>query len=288
MSFNAQGVQGVVTHQPTSNVSQNLTGLEDVHNAGGWIPAIERALLKLSQNPEFHSESSAPSAPPLEGSQISDAPPPYSVLYPESQTDRVFDSHISRCFQTNSWRDMTINGNQIFKDLSENDMKMLEDALSTLDATVYSLKITLELAENQKCSSFNEFLKMFTFVKNYMKFKQEKELKSTVPQSEINQTTRYDQHPGMAQVDGAPPQSRHTDPMNDPFCCWLWFMHAPPTHGTSCPCCFCCFDCSCCSNGSDIVTDANQGSSDCCTGCDDCGECDCGDCDCGGCDCGGF
>lgn len=50
MSFIAQGVAGaarVVTEQPTSNNRIGSTGLEGVENAGGWIPAIERAILKV-------------------------------------------------------------------------------------------------------------------------------------------------------------------------------------------------------------------------------------------------
>lgn len=52
MSFLAHGVTGatkVVTQQPTSNNSiVGPTGLEGIHDAGGWIPAIERAILKVS------------------------------------------------------------------------------------------------------------------------------------------------------------------------------------------------------------------------------------------------
>lgn len=51
MSFLAHGVTGaakVVTKQPTSNNSIGPTGLEGVDDAGGWIPAIERAILRVS------------------------------------------------------------------------------------------------------------------------------------------------------------------------------------------------------------------------------------------------
>lgn len=50
MSFLTQGVTGasrIVTEQPTLNSSNDLTGLKGVQNAGGWIPAIERAILKV-------------------------------------------------------------------------------------------------------------------------------------------------------------------------------------------------------------------------------------------------
>lgn len=219
-----------------------------------------------------------PTAPTL------DAPPSYFTLYPETDTNTQFDSSISRSFQTNSWRDLYINEIQIFRDLNTNDYKMLENEVNDPDASIYAAKITLDVAEDQKCSNFYEFLKMFTFVKNYMKFKSEKQEKTVLPENEVRQTGRYE--PAiLSQVDAVQPQSRHPDPMGDPFCCWLWFMNAPPTHGDACPCCLCCFNC--CSESSD--TNTGGGDSGCCCCGDgnngDCNDCDCGDCDCGGCDC---
>lgn len=222
-------------------------------------------------------------APPTE----LDAPPPYSALYPENepQSSTTFDSNISRAFQTNAWRDIVINGQQFFKDLSELNHKMLEEAIDSPESTVYSVKITLDVAENQKCSNFYEFLKMFAFVKNYLKFKSEKHMKSVLPEGEIRETRRYD--PGLtSQVDSAPPQPRHPGYFVDPFCCWM----AQPTHGDTCPCFLCCFNCCGDPESTDIAATRDVGNTDCCGGCPDCdcecGDCDCGDCDCGACDCG--
>lgn len=221
-----------------------------------------------------------------------DAPPPYTALYPDNGTpeNTTFDSNISRSFQTNAWRDIVINGHQLFKDLSRINHKMLEEAIDTPDATIYAVRVALDVAEDQKCATFYEFLRMFAFVKNYLKFKSENQMKSVLPESDVRQTARYEPAV-MSQVDAAPSQSRHPDPMGDPFCCWLWWMSAPPTHGESCPCCLCCLNC--CDGAEANVTPNTAASPDCCGGCPDCdcGDCDCGDCDCGdcgGCDCGGF
>lgn len=245
----------------------------------------------IAQNPvEESSILIRPSSTDLDG------PPPYSALYPENETmpNTTFDSNISRSFQTNTWQDITINGHQIFKELSHSDHKMLEEAVDTPDSSVYAVKIALDVAQDQKCSSFYEFLKIFAFVKNYLKFKSDKQMKSVLPEGEIRETARYE--PGvMSQVDGAPPQPRHPGYFIDPFCCWL---PSPPIHGDTCPCCLCCFDC-CGDSGTEVSPGTATGSPDCCGGCPDCdcdcGDCscdcgavDCGSCDCGACDCGGF
>lgn len=50
MSFVANSTTGasrVITDQPTANNCFGPTGLEGVQNAGGWIPSIERAILKV-------------------------------------------------------------------------------------------------------------------------------------------------------------------------------------------------------------------------------------------------
>lgn len=248
--------------------------------------------MQLSQNPnvtQIPVDERAVVIQPTAPSLI-DAPPPYSALYPtENEAAPTFDSNISRSFQTNAWRDIVINGHQLFKELDKAEHKMLEEAIDTPDTTIYSVKITLDVAEDQKCSSFNEFLKLFAFVKNYLNFKNEKQMKSVLAEGDVRQTSRYE--PAlMSQVDTAPPQSRHPDPLGDPFCCWLWWMHAPPTHGESCPCCLCCLNC--CGDGGAETNATTTGDSDCCGGCPDCDcecpDCDCGDCDCGGCDCTGF
>uniref|UniRef100_A0A336K8Z0 CSON000805 protein n=1 Tax=Culicoides sonorensis TaxID=179676 RepID=A0A336K8Z0_CULSO len=91
----------------------------------------------------------------------------YESIYLGDQKP-IFHSETAKVFQTNDWQDIKINGNKIFESMNAENIGDLEDMIKKYHICMYVIKLTLTLAESEKCSDHCEFMRMLEFVAKYI------------------------------------------------------------------------------------------------------------------------
>lgn len=77
-------------------------------------------------------------------------------------------SETAKAFQTNDWQDISLAGNKIFENMNGENIGDLEDLIKKYHVCQYLIRLTVALAESEKCSDFHEFMRMLEFVAKYI------------------------------------------------------------------------------------------------------------------------
>lgn len=80
----------------------------------------------------------------------------------------AFHSETAKAFQTNDWQDILLNGHKIFEHMDGENVGDLEDLIKKYHVCQYVIRLTIALAESEKCSDFQEFMRMLEFVAKYI------------------------------------------------------------------------------------------------------------------------
>lgn len=78
-------------------------------------------------------------------------------------------SETAKAFQTNDWQDITLtDGSKIFEKMDAESIGDLEDLIKKYHVCIYVIKLTLALAESEKCRDHRDFMRMLEFVAKYI------------------------------------------------------------------------------------------------------------------------
>lgn len=77
-------------------------------------------------------------------------------------------SETAKAFQTNDWQDISLDGHKIFENMDAESIGDLEDLIKKYHVCQYVIRLTVALAESEKCSDFQEFMRMLEFVAKYI------------------------------------------------------------------------------------------------------------------------
>lgn len=77
-------------------------------------------------------------------------------------------SETAKAFQTNDWQDISLNGTKIFENMDSENVGDLDDLIKKYHVCPYVIRLTVALAESEKCNDFQEFMRMMEFVAKYI------------------------------------------------------------------------------------------------------------------------
>ncbi|XP_063705877.1 uncharacterized protein LOC134834971 [Culicoides brevitarsis] len=78
-------------------------------------------------------------------------------------------SETAKAFQTNDWQDITLDGGcKIFESMDAESIGDLEDLIKKYHVCSYVIRLTMGLAESEKCRDYRDFMRMLEFVAKYI------------------------------------------------------------------------------------------------------------------------